>query len=181
MGHSGCLVGNGADGEGNRGHRAAITHAEAQDIIAPPRDPNGRQEATTGARVGSHEHGVAEVVADDRLDPVGQVGQEYRVGGLPGRGGAEILIDGLKNCPVPIYVQPVVGAVEGNEKELRSPVDIVDLAVERRRHARADLGRRRLACDLREDGRSRAYRVLSVQRSLSELVAELEAISVMQK
>ncbi len=94
--HSRCIVGDGTDGERENAHCALVCGSQAQDIVTSTSDPDGGKRVAARAGIGPGKHRIAQVVADDGLDPVGEVRQEHGVRGLPGGAGWKSLSTGLR-------------------------------------------------------------------------------------
>ena len=59
--------------ERDQAHDAAIGFAEGHDIVGATLDLDRRERASASTGLGFHDDAVAEVVANDRLNPVGEI------------------------------------------------------------------------------------------------------------
>ena len=97
-----------------------------------------RQRVPARARIGALQDAVAEVVAQDRLDAVGEVAHEDRVRGLARRHGPVVRVDRLEHDPVGVDVQPVLGD-DHDVAAVEVDVDVRDAdAVDEQRALTAD-------------------------------------------
>lgn len=108
---------------------------QVENVVVPAGHPDGGQRVAAFAGAGLGDDGVAEVVADQRLDPVGEVGQQHRVRRLPGGRWTVVRLDRLEDDPVAVDVQPAAGTVQGDRGELGGGVDVVHRAAQRRGQA----------------------------------------------
>ncbi len=87
-----------------------------------------------------HGHGVGliamrspHLISDDRLNPVGKVGDQHAIRHLPGRCRPAIGVDRLDDVPVAVEMHPVGGAFERQPNSLGGAVVVGDTASERGR------------------------------------------------
>ena len=139
------------EGQGRDAHGTAVLGSETQHVVAPPGHPQRGQGAAARAGVGTGQHRVPQVVAEDRLDAVRQVREQHGVGRTSGGRGREIGLHGFQHQPVAVHVHPAVGAVEAQGVELRRAVDVVRRRAERGGRAGPCLGRHRLSTRLEQD------------------------------
>ncbi len=100
-----------------------------------------------------HHHAVAQVVADDGLDPVGEVGEEHGVRELAGLHRLAARIHALEDHPLRVHVHPSRGTLVRDGEALGGAVLVHHAASERRFDRRLGRGRERLAS--RPEGRRR--------------------------
>ena len=129
----------------------AVRRDHRQHVVVPALDLDRRQRAAAGAGLGLDDDAVAEVVADDRLHAVGEVGEQHRVRRLARRRRTIVAVDRLEQHPVGVDVQPALAATERDAHAFRRAV-LVDDAGSRRR-ARSPRARRRQAFAARPQAR----------------------------
>ena len=96
-------------------------------VVAATFDFDRRQRAAARARRRLHAHAVAQVVANDRLQVIGEIGQQHRVRQLAGRSGLVIAIHGFQDDPVRVHVQGAFAAAVADGQAFRGAV-FVDAA-----------------------------------------------------
>ncbi len=92
-----------------RGDRATGTPPSVGKVSTSPGAapyPDHGPGPSAQARVGPGNHGVAEVVAQNRLDPVGEVAQQDRVRLFAGRHRPVVGVDRFEHHPVAVDVLP---------------------------------------------------------------------------
>lgn len=110
--HARRLVDDGADGERKDADYSTVRCQQSKHVITPALNPDRRERIAARAAARPGDDRVTEVVADDWLDPVGQVRQQHGVRRLARRRRAVVRIDGLEDYPVAVHVQPALLAVE---------------------------------------------------------------------
>ena len=93
-----------------------------EDLVLSPLYLDGRKRAAARARSGDFRDAVAQVVPHDGLYPVGQVGEQRRVGRLAGRNRTIPFVHRLQNKPVGVQVKASTDAVvrDRNAEEILS-------------------------------------------------------------
>ena len=81
-----------ASAGGGQGDGLAVGSGEADQVCCPALHLDGRERGAAGAEAGSLLYSVAEVVAQDRLDLVGQVGHQHLCRTVP----LVVPVDGLR-------------------------------------------------------------------------------------
>jgi len=167
---TGLVFQHGAQRERHDRNRAG---PEPQRVIVAPMDFDDREGGVAGASVSAHHDPVAEVIADQRLHMVGQIGQQRRRPKDAGRYRMAMLIDRLENDPIAVHVHPARVAFRRDRQKLRRAVadgngtfeSLFDEFPQGRRQILAagpDLGRRDMqpsgAALLRQDDRCAGIR-----------------------
>ena len=102
--------------------------------------------------VGVGQDGVAEVVADHRLDAIREIREEHRMRGFARRRGAIFRVDRLEHHPIGVDVEPAFAAAEGDAHAFGCSVFVEDRAVERPLEVGACGGRQKLAARPNDHG-----------------------------
>ena len=116
---------------GTRCCSRAVARAQRNDVVAAAFDLDRRQRTAARASVGLDAHAVAQVVADDGLQCVGEIGQQHGVREFARRRGPKLAIDGFEDHPVGIDVQAALAAAVGDGQAFRRAVLVLQRAAER--------------------------------------------------
>ncbi len=121
---------DGRERERKQADTRAVGRDERDDVVAPALDPDRGQRIATGAGLGLDDHAVAQVIADDRLHPIGEIGEQDRVRRLAGRCRTVVRVHRLQHHPVGVDVQPPRAAADGHAHALRRTVLVDHAAAE---------------------------------------------------
>ena len=97
----------------------AVGGGEGEHVRGPPLHPDRRCRVPTRTRIGPDQDAVADVVADDRLDAVGQVRHQHRVRDDSRRHGTVVGVDRFDDHPVLEQVQPALAAARRRSSRTR--------------------------------------------------------------
>ena len=112
-------------------HERSVAGRERHDVVAAAFDFDRRQRAAARARRRLHAHAIAQVVANDRLQVIGEIGQQHRVRQLAGRGRPVIAIHGFQDHPVRVHVQDAFAAAVADGQAFGGAVLVEQRASER--------------------------------------------------
>jgi len=129
--HAPCFFDDRAKCERKDRHRVTAPVEEAEGVIVATLNVDSGKGTAARTRVGIGRDAVAEVVADDGLDAVCQVGEEHGIAGLAGRRRRAISLNRFQDEPIRVGVEPSLPAVEGNPvEELAGGILIKDARIE---------------------------------------------------
>ncbi|MCY1240000.1 hypothetical protein D9M72_528280 [compost metagenome] len=131
---------------------ATVSGPERNQVTCAAFDAYCRKGTATGARFRCQRYPVAEVVADQRLHTVGQVGDEHGVGGGAGRDRPVIRVHRFEDVPVRVDVECAVPALAGQGRNFGGKIAFGDAAAECRFDRFASGGGEVLAGTDRQDG-----------------------------
>ena len=107
-------------------HRLMLGGCEAQQVIGATLDRHHRKRTPAGTRLRLQHDPVTQVVPDDRLNAVGQVGHQRAVRAHTGRNRASVRVHRFQHIPVRVDVQESVGALDGESGYLGRGVSLGD-------------------------------------------------------
>ncbi len=108
----------------------AAFRGEGEHVSSAALDANRRQGATTRARVGAHQDAVAQIVAQNRLHSIGEVGNQDCVRPLARWERLIVRVHRLDHHPVEVRMIPSVCTFRAEKGAFGSTVDIADFGME---------------------------------------------------
>ena len=128
---SGGAIEQGPEGQRRDADLLAAVGGKGEHISGAALDANCGQGTATWTRIGTQEDAVAQIVAHNRLHPIGKVRDQDRVRLLTRRDRPIVGIHWLEHDPVEVHVLPALLAAGADEEALGRGVGGVDLGVER--------------------------------------------------
>ena len=132
-------------GQRQQPHLVMPRVAQHQRVVGAALHLDRRKAAAAGTAFAQEAHAVAQLVAQQRLRAVGQVGQQHRVRSLAGRHRPQLTIHRFQDQPVVVQVQAALRTFPGHGIELGRAVVVAQRAAEGGADAQALLGRQLLA------------------------------------